>query len=136
MALLPALVAATGTLTSSDVFTNSHTVTTGPKTYTFQDTLTNVDGNVLIAANPTASHLNLLRAINLGAGAGTLYATATTAHPTCRAISSDGTTTVVESKIKGTIGNGFATTETLTNVAWGAARLAGGTGDFLAAIDL
>lgn len=136
MAVLPALVAASGTLTSSGVFTNSHTVTVGGKTYTFETTLTNVDGNVLIGADQTASHLNLLRAINLGDGAGTLYAAATTYNPMVRATSSNGTTTVVVSKLKGTVGNAIATTETLTNVAWGAATMTGGTGNFVAAVEL
>jgi hypothetical protein len=54
------------------------TVTIGSKVYTFQDTLTNVDGNVKIGANPAACVANLIAAINLAAGAGTTYATAMT----------------------------------------------------------
>lgn len=124
---LPARIAkATGTLTSTGNFTDSQTVTIGTKVYTFQTTLTNVDGNVLIGADRTASHLNLKKAINLEAGAGTNYATAMTLHPTVTATSSNATTTVVEAKSSGTGGNSIASTETQTNAAWGAATLAGG----------
>lgn len=136
MALLPTLVAATGTLTSTGAFTDTQTVTVGGKTYTSQTTLTNVDGNFFIGADQTASHLNLLRAINLGTGAGTLYAAAMTANPGVRATSSDGTHTVVAAKVKGTLGNAIMSSETQTNASWGATALSGGTGDFLAGVAL
>lgn len=119
-------VKATGTLTSSGTFTDGQTVVIGGKTYTFQTTLTNVDGNVLIGADQTASHANLKAAINLEAGAGTTYAAAMTLHPTVTATSATGTTTVVQAKSAGTAGNSIATTDTLSNVNWGAATLAGG----------
>lgn len=118
--------AATGTLTSSGNFTDTQTVTIGSKVYTFQASLTNADGNVLIGADRTASHANLKAAINLEAGAGTTYATAMTLHPTVEATSATATTTVVRAKTKGTAGNSLASTETQTNAAWGAATLAGG----------
>ncbi|KKM07594.1 hypothetical protein LCGC14_1732380, partial [marine sediment metagenome] len=57
------------------------TVTIGSKTYTFQGTLTNVDGNVHIGANALASLANLRDAINLWSGAGTNYASSMTLHP-------------------------------------------------------
>lgn len=117
---------ATGTLTSTGNFTDSQTVTIGSKVYTFQTTLTNVDGNVLIGADRTASHANLKAAINLEAGAGTTYALATTIHPTVEATSATATTTVVRAKSEGTAGNSIATTETQTNAAWGGANLSGG----------
>lgn len=124
---LPARAAkATGTLTSSGNFTDTQTVTIGSKVYTFQTTLTNIDGNVAIGADRTASHANLKAAINLEAGAGTTYATAMTLHPTVTATSATATTTVVEAKAAGTAGNSIASTETQTNAAWGAAALAGG----------
>ncbi len=55
------------------------------KTYTIQTSLTNSDGNVLRGANRTETMANLIAAINLEAGAGTLYAAATTANTTVRA---------------------------------------------------
>lgn len=117
---------AVGTLTSSGNFTDTQTVTIGSKVYTFQTTLTNVDGNVLIGADRTASHANLKAAINLEAGAGTTYATAMTLHPTVTATSATATTTVVAAKIPGTVGNAIATTETQTNASWGGSTLASG----------
>lgn len=60
---------------------NATTVTVGGKTYTFQTTLTNSDGHVLIGANLAASISNLAAAINLASGSGSTYAAATTAGP-------------------------------------------------------
>lgn len=117
---------ATGTLTSSGNFTDTQTVTIGSKVYTFQTTLTNVDGNVLIGADRTASHANLKAAINLEAGAGTTYAAAMTIHPTVTATSANATTTVVKAKSAGTAGNSIASTETQSNASWGGATLSGG----------
>jgi len=119
-------VAATQVLTSTGTFANNETVVIGGKTYTFQTTLTNVDGNVLIGANAAASIANLAAAITLGAGAGTTYAAAMTAHPTVTVSASNATTLTVQAKTKGTPGNSIATTETVVNASWGAATLAGG----------
>lgn len=120
-------VKATGTLTASTNFANAETVTIGTKVYTFQTTLTNVDGHVDIGADLTASLLNLLRAINNSGGVpGTDYAASTEAHPSVSAISSNATTLVVRALIGGTAGNSIATTEVCTNAAWGAATLASG----------
>lgn len=136
MPVNPALVAAVSTLTSTGAIGDTETVTICGKVYTFQTTLTNVDGHVLIGADQTASHLNLLRAINLGTGAGTLYAATTTIHPLVKATSSDGTHTVIAAKLKGTVGNEFRTTETCANASWTSTVMAGGTGNFKEALDL
>lgn len=135
MALLPALVASVSTLTSSGTFTDTQTVTIAGKVYTSQTTLTDVDGNFLIGANQTASHLNLMNAINLGSGAGTTYATAMTIHPLVKATAATGTTTVIAAKLKGTVGNEFRTTETQTNASWTSTVMASGTGNFKEALD-
>lgn len=55
------------------------------KMYTLQETLTNVDGNVLIGATLADTISNLVAAINLSGGAGTLYAASMTAHTEIRA---------------------------------------------------
>lgn len=123
---------ASGTLTESGTFADTETVVIGPKTYTMQAVLTNVDGNVLIGADTTAAMLNLKKAINLESGAGTNYAAAMTVHPLVIAVSSSATTLVVRSKFNGTIGNQIATTETGGSTSWGAATLTGGSGDFYA----
>ncbi|HET7111739.1 MAG TPA: hypothetical protein VFI41_12780 [Gemmatimonadales bacterium] len=134
MATLPALVPATSTLTSTGVFTDTQTVTICGKVYTSQTSLTNVDGHFLIGADQTASHLNLLNAIN-GVADGVTVAAATTIHPLVRAVSSDGTHTVIQAKLKGTVGNEFRTTETQTNASWTSTVMGSGTGDFKEALD-
>lgn len=135
MPKLPALVAATATLTSTGAFTDTQTVTIGGKTYTSQTSLTNVDGNFLIGANQTASHANLMAAVNLSSGAGTTYAAAMTRNTQVKATSADGTHTVFAAKIKGAIGNQIATTETQTNASFGGTVMSGGSGDVIEALD-
>ncbi|NJL53730.1 hypothetical protein HC928_00395 [bacterium] len=121
------IVQATGTLTFTGNALSNETVVIGGKTYTFQGSLTNADGNVLIGANAAASRNNLLAAINLGSGGGTTYAAATVLHPSVRAAAGVGDTLVVTAKVAtGAAGNTIATTETLTNGSWGAATLVGG----------
>jgi hypothetical protein len=119
-------VRATGTLTTTGVFSNGETVTIGAKVYTFETALTNVDGNVLIGANATASLFNLASAINLAAGSGTLYAAATTANTDVYATSGASTLSLFALNA-GTAGNTIATTETATNASFGAATLTGGS---------
>lgn len=126
---VPAAVAATGILTLTGNALDTETVTIGTKTYTFQATLTDVDGNVLIGATASDSLDNLIAAITLGAGSGTLYAASTTLHPTVTAAAGAGDTMDVTAKDKGTAGNTIATTETLTNGSFGGATLSGGAGD-------
>lgn len=131
MPVLSALVPSTSTLTSTGTFTDTQTVTICGVVYTAQTTLTDVAGHFLIGADQTASHLNLLNAIN-GVANGTTTAAATVPHPLVYASSSDGTHTIIKSKLKGTIGNEFRTSETLTNASWTSTVMAGGTGDFKA----
>lgn len=107
--------------------TNSETVTIGSRTYTFQNTLTNVAGNVKRAANASDTLDNLIAAINAGAGSGTAYAAATTAHPDVTAAAGAGDTMNVLAKLVGTAGNSIATTETCSNGSWGGSTLSGGT---------
>lgn len=126
---VPASVAATGTLTATGNFADGDTVTTGTKTYTFQTVLTNVNGNVLIGASASDSLDNLIAAINLGAGSGSLYAAATTANGFVSAAAGAGDTMDVTALVGGTVGNGYATTETSANASWGGATLSGGAGD-------
>jgi hypothetical protein len=128
---------ALGTLTASGNVSNGHTVTIGSKTYTFETTLTDVDGNVDIGADAEESLANLYAAINLEAGAGTKYATSTTAHPTVVADSKTATTLVVRAKASGSGGDSIATTETSSALSWGAATLAsGGTANGVVVSDI
>jgi hypothetical protein len=118
---------ALGTLTATANFANGETVTTGTKTYTFQTVLTNVDGNVLIGASASDSLDNLIAAINLGAGSGTLYAAATVANTFVYAVAGAGDTLIAYALAAGAAGNAIATTETAANASWGTATLAGGS---------
>jgi uncharacterized phage protein (TIGR02218 family) len=119
-------IAATGTLTLTGNATNGQTVTIDTKVYTFQTSLTDVDGNVLIGATASDSLDNLIAAINLDAGAGSLYATSMTIHPTVSAAAGAGDTMDVTAKTAGADGNDIETTETLSNGSWGDSELSGG----------
>jgi hypothetical protein len=118
---------AVGTLAATSDITNTETVTIGAKVYTFEDSLTNVDGNVKVGADEDATLVNLKAAINLEAGAGTKYAALTTVHPDVAAISAAAGELVVRAKVDGSAANGIATTETANDAEWGAAALSGGT---------
>jgi len=119
---------AVGILTLSANVSDGDTVTIDSKVYTFQDTLTDVDGNVHIGASASDSIDNLIAAITLGAGAGTDYATSMTLHPTATAGAGAGDTMAAYAKTSGTGGETIATTETSATASWGAATMALGTG--------
>lgn len=120
---------AIGTLTVSDAFDDTETCTIGSKVYTAQAVLTDVDGNFLAGADAAETLANLKAAINLEAGAGTLYAAAMTAHPQVICVSANATTLVVRARVDGTAGNGIQLAETGGEHAWDATATAGGTGD-------
>lgn len=115
---------ATGTLTCTDQPHNTETVVIDGKTYTFQTTLTDVDGNIQIGGDLETSLANLVAAIGLEAGAGTKYAASTTALGTVTAVS-DATTLTGTGDVLGTAGNSITTTDTLTDGDWGGATLSG-----------
>lgn len=121
--------AATEILTLTGNAADTETVTIDTKTYTFQTTLTDVDGNVLIGATASDSIDNLIAAITLGSGSGSTYAASTTLHPTVTAAAGAGDTMDATAKKSGTAGNSIATTETLGSGSWGAATMSGGAGD-------
>jgi phosphatidylserine decarboxylase len=122
------LSAATGTLIAVGALTNTETVVVDGKTYTIQSSLTDSDGNVLQGATVSDTLNNLVAAITLGPGKGTLYAVSTTLHPTVLAARGAGDTMVVTAKTLGTSGNSITTTETTVNASWGGATLSGGAG--------
>jgi hypothetical protein len=112
---------------------NTETVEIGGKTYTFQTTLTDSDGNVQIGVDLEASLTNLKNAINLTGTPGTDYALSTTIHPTVSA-SNDATTLTATAKKAGTAGNSISLAEGLANGQWtgAATELSGGAGDVVA----
>lgn len=120
-------LAASGVLTSTGTnVSNNDTVVINGKTYTFQTVLTDSDGNVLIGAAATDSIDNLIAAINLNAGAGTLYAASTTINPDVLAFKQGTLQLVAIAKTRGTGGNAITTTETAAELSWTAGTLAGG----------
>ncbi len=121
-------VAATGVLTLGANAADGETVTIDGKVYTFNTVLDTDDGDLLIGAAATDSIDNLIAAITLGAGSGTLYAVATTLHPTVTAAVGAGDTMGATAKNEGAPGNAIATTETITG-DWDDATLTGGTDD-------
>lgn len=128
--LTVAAVKASRTLAMPTNPSNTQTVTLGARTYTFQTTLTNVDGNVLIGGTAALSLANLYAAQAPGSNggvAGTNYAAATTAHSTIEASGApSGTNLGVRAKTGGTAGNALATTTTVTGASFGGATLSGG----------
>jgi phage tail sheath protein FI len=119
-------IQALAVLTTTGNFADTETVTLGAKTYTFQTVLTNVDGNVLIGATASDSLDNLVAAVNLGAGSGTAYAAATTAHPTVGALAGVGAARTFYALVGGAAGNALASTETSTNASFAGATFSGG----------
>jgi hypothetical protein len=117
---------ASETLTFTGLAVDTQTVTIGAKVYTFQDTLTNVDGNVHIGATAEDCIDNLVAAITLGAGVGVDYATLMTIHPTATAEKPSASTMLARARLVGAAGDALATTETQTNASWGAATMSGG----------
>jgi len=127
----PAAAYATEDLTFTGQAIDGDDVTIGTKTYTFQDILTDVDGNVHVGADTAESIDNLRAAVNLGAGAGVAYANSMTLHPKAGGTDTDTVLTATAKKA-GTAGNSIASTQNMTNATWGAATLSGGTGDVVA----
>lgn len=126
LGVVPISTFATGRLKGAANVADTETVTIDSKTYTFQTTLTNTDGNVQIGATLLDSLTNLMKAINLTGTGGVEYAALTTLHPTVTALSVAVDTLIVRAKTGGTGGNALATTETSTVLAWTGTTLSGG----------
>lgn len=127
--LSSASVAASKALTiSSTTSANTQTVVIGGQTYTFLTSFVDAANNVLIGASAGAMGDNLAAAINHGAGAGSLYGTATVANASVSAVSNGSGVVTVTALTAGAAGNSIAISETLTNSAWagGATVLSGG----------
>ena len=119
-------VAASGVLTFGANAGDGDIVTIDAKVYTFQTVLTDVNGNVLIGATASDSLDNLIAAIVLGAGAGTLYATSMTLHPTVTAAAGAGDTMDATAKNQGVAGNSIVSTTDVGSAAWAPVGTLGG----------
>lgn len=105
-------------LSASANFADGDTVTVGGRIYTFQATLTNTNGNVLIGASAEASLDNLAAAITLGSGAGSVYAAATTVHGTVTAYMQSASLMATVALSAGVSGNSIALSEAASNALW------------------
>jgi len=117
--------AASVIFTATDLI-NTNTVTLDGKVYTFQDTLTDVDGNVHIGAAISDTLDNLIAAINLAGPGLPDYADAMTLHPTVRAVAGAGDTIDIFAKTGGVAGNSIDSTETSATASFATATLLGG----------
>lgn len=126
---------AVGTLTFTGNAADTETITIGPlgnqRTYTFQTTLTNVDGNVHIGATSADTITNLIEAMTLGSGSGTDYAAAMTANYWVTASAGAGTSVTLTANSGGQFGNAVATVSGIANATFGAATLTGGVGWYI-----
>lgn len=115
--------AAYAILSATANWADTETVEIGSKTYTFQATLTNADGNVQLGGTTQDSLNNLQRAITLGGTPGTDYAAAMTVHSQVTAyIASDGPL-VATALQAGVSGNSIGVATNNPDAAW---RVAGG----------
>ncbi len=111
-----AAIASQGTLTMDTIPTDGDTMTVDAKTYTFQTTLTDVDGNVTIGGSLAQAKLNIVAAFDLSGVAGTDYATSMTANATVNIATFVADAAVLTAKTGGVAGNALVTTETFTPV--------------------
>ena len=119
--------AASATLTSDATApSNNDTVTVNGVVYTFKTALTQAAGEVLIGASASIALDNLKSAVNLTAGSGTTYGSATVIHPTVSATTKTVTTLLFVAKTVGTGGNAYTFAENGTHTSVSGATFAGG----------
>lgn len=125
------LVSATNTLTMITQPANGNTVTVGTKdgttaaVYTFKTTLSSAF-DILIDTSAENTLLNLMNAINTGAGAGTKYGTGTTVNFDVNAVQLPFGQIAVVANTAGTAGNSIPSTATGTAASWATTTLTGG----------
>jgi hypothetical protein len=107
-------VASQGTLTIDTIPADTNTMTVDAKVYTFEDTLTDVDGNIFTGGTVAQAKLNIVAAFDLSGTAGVDYAASMTAHPTVDIAAFVGDDAVLTAKDVGTAGDSIDTTETFT----------------------
>lgn len=121
-----AALTATSTLTLTGNAVAAETVTIGDIVYTWRAAVSTIANEVKIGATASDSLDNLIAAITAGAGSGTVYGSLTTANPLATAAAGAGDTMIASAVAAGALGNGVATTETMTNGSWSSATTTGG----------
>lgn len=123
--------AATGTLTIAEQPSNGDTMVIGTKTYTFQTSLTDVDGNIEIGSSLTITQSNVKNAINLTGSPGTGYAASMTLNADASLGSWVSNVATVTATTGGSAGNSLATTSSFTDAdnGFAATTMSGGIDD-------
>lgn len=121
---------ATGSLIISAQPSNGDTFTIDSNVYTFQTVLTDVDGNILIGTDVSATKINIVDSIN-GNTSNAGIAPSTTAHPDVESTGFSDTVIAIQALVGGTDGNAIATTSTFTDSsnAFSDITLSGGVND-------
>lgn len=122
-------VHAESVLTSDGTIPSSgDTVTIGDKTYTFVSSLSDpaIPFEVVIGTSAATALDNLKAAINLSAGAGSVYGIGTTKNTSVVATDNTDTTQKVVARVPGTASNSIAVSETSDHLSWGGSTLGGG----------
>jgi hypothetical protein len=117
--------------TFSGVGTANDTITIGGLAYKLVTTATTTALDVEIGASAAATATNLRLAINAGpTGSGTVWGSATTAHPAVTATDDGAGVVTVSARTAGAIGNYVVISENGTGFSWAGAAtaLSGGVG--------
>ena len=125
------------TIDADTDITDAETLVIAGKTYTFQASLTNVDGNVALGAAGAFALTaeNLIAAINLGSGAGVKYAAAMTRNPCVHAVQQSATVVRVYALMPGSWANVVPVTIGTSAAAVSGATLASGSGNIASFIE-
>ena len=123
----------TGVLTLAANAADGDTFTIGSRTYTLQDTLTDVDGNIHIGANAAATVITIVNGITGGANSGVDYAASMVTNTSVTAADGTGDTVDFTSLPAFYLANDgdlevLATTETGDDLSFGAVAMVHPTG--------
>jgi hypothetical protein len=99
-----------------------NSVTIDSKVYTFVDTLTSVEGQVLVGVSDLLSLSYLYHAINHDAGFETEYYCAL-AHPTVEAYTADATSLTIRARVGGASANSILLDDNSLSLSWGGPAL-------------
>jgi len=126
--IIPGVHAESVLTSDGTVPSSGDTVTIGDETYTFVSSLSDpaIPFEVVIGTSAATALDNLKAAINLSAGAGSVYGTGTTKNTSVVATDNTDTTQKVVARVPGTAGNSIAVSETSNHLSWGGSTLGGG----------
>ena len=114
-------------ITATAIPLDGDTLTVAGKVYTFKAALDAIDGHVFIGVSEATALANLTSAINLGPGAGSAYASVTTANGFVTATNPTGSTVLLTAIVSGPAGNSLTLTTTSAELTLPGGALAGGT---------